>query len=145
MDPITGIGLAASLIQLVTFGISAAQTCKELYGKGVLDDHSQVDYVANHLGNLTVSIQQSLQKPTSRSLGLSKEEKDLVDLSKKCQDCSQRLQDKLQKLRGSPNSIVLAASRTVRALWRKNSIEEIQKELENYRSTLETSLLSRLR
>ena len=145
MDPITGIGLAASVIQLVTFGISAAQTCKELYEKGVLDDHSQVDYVANHLGSLTVSIQQSLQKPTSRSLSLTKEEKELVDLSQKCQNCSQKLQHELHKLRGSRNSIVLAASKTARALWKKNSIEKIQKELESYRSTLETSLLSRLR
>ena len=145
MDPITGIGLAASVIQLVTFGISAAQTCKDFYEKGALDNHSQVEYVANHLGSLTVSIQQSLQKPTSRSLGLSKEEKELLDLSQKCQNCSHKLQHELQKLRGSRNSIVLAASKTARALWKKNSVEKIQKELECYRSTLETSLLSRLR
>ena len=145
MDPITGIGLAASVIQLVTCGISAAQTCKEFYEKGALDDLSQVDYVANHLGSLTVSIHQSLQKHPSRSLGLSKEEKELLDLSQKCRNCSQKLQHELQKLRGSRNSIVLAASKAARALWKRNSIEKIQRELENYRSTLETSLLSRLR
>ena len=147
MDPITGIGLAASVIQLVTFGISAAQTCKQIYEQGVLDDNSQVEYVANHLGSLTVSIQQSLQKPTSRSLGLSKEEKELIDLSQKCQNCSVKLQHELQKLQvpKSRASIVLAASKTARALWKKNSIEKTQRELESYRSTLETSLLSRLR
>ena len=147
MDPITGIGLAASVIQLVTFGISAAQTCKTIYEQGVLDDNSQVEYVANHLGSLTASIQQPLQKPTSRSLGLSKEEKELVDLSQKCQSCALKLQHELQKLQvpKSRASIVLAASKTARALWKKNSIEKIQRELESYRSTLETSLLSRLR
>ena len=146
MDPITGIGLAASVIQLVTFGISAAKTCKEIYEQGVLDDNSQVDYVANHLASLTVSIQQSLQISNTQSLVLSKEEKELVDLSRRCEECALKLQHELQKLQTKPRaSIILAASKAARALWKKNSIEQIQKQLENYRSTLEISLLSRLR
>ena len=146
MDPITGIGLAASVIQLVTFGISAAKTCREIYEQGVSGDHSQVDYVASHLASLTVSIQQSLQNPTTQALRLSKEERELVDLSWQCQNCAQQLQHEIQKLQTKPRtSIVPAASKAARALWKKNSIEKIQKQLENYRSTLEISLLSRLK
>ena len=148
MDPITGIGLAASVIQLVTFGISAAKTCREIYEQGVLGDHSQVEYVANNLASLTVSIQQSLRNSNTQSLVLSKEERELVDLSRRCEDCALKLQHELQKLqtRTKPRtSVVLAASKAARALWKKNSIEQIQKQLESYRSTLEISLLNRLR
>ena len=146
MDPITGIGLAASVIQLVTFGISAAKTYREVYEQGVLGDHSQMGYVANHLASLTVSIQQSLQNSNARSLVLSKEEKELVDLSQRCQNCALQLQHEFQKLETEKRtSIVVAASKAARALWKKNSIEQIQKQLEAYRSTLEISLLSRLR
>ena len=146
MDPVIGIGLAASVIQLVTFGISAAKTCRELYEQGVLDDHSQVDYVANHLAGLTVTLQQSLRNSYTQSLVLSKEERDLVDLSRRCEICALKLQHELGRLQTkSRSSIVLAASKAARALWKKNTIEQIQKQLESYRSTLEISLLSRLR
>ena len=148
MDPITGIGLAASVIQLVSFSIGAAKTCREIYEHGVSSDHSRVDYLANHLASLTLSIQQSLQNPTTQSLRLSKEERELVILSRECQNCAHQLQQEIQKLgvQTKPrSSIVLAASKAARALWKKNSIEQIQKQLENYRSTLEISLLSRLR
>ena len=147
MDPITGIGLAASVIQLVTFGISAAKTWREIYEQGVLGDHSQVEYVANHLASLTVSIQQSLRKSNTRSLVLSKEERELVDLSRRCEGCALKLQHELHEgIALQPrNSVVLAAKKAARALWKKNSIEQIQKQLESYRSTLEISLLNRLR
>lgn len=148
MDPITGIGLAASVIQLVSFGIDAAKTCREIYENGVLDDHSQVDYYAAQLSTLTMSIRQSLQNSNTQSLVLSPEETELVDLSQRCQGCALQLQQEIQKLgvQTKPrSSIVLAASKAARALWKKNSIERIQKQLENYRSTLEISLLSRLR
>lgn len=146
MDPITGIGLAASVIQLVTFGISAAKTCREIYEQGVLGDHSQVEYVANHLGSLNKSIQQSLRNSNVQSLVLSKEERELVGLNRRCADCSLKLQHELRRLETRPHtSIALAASKAARALWRKNKIEKIQRELESYRSTLEISLLSRLR
>ena len=146
MDPITGIGLAASVIQLVSFGIGAAKTCREIYEQGVSDDHSQVDYIVNHLASLTVSIRQSLQNSDTQSLRLSKEERELVDLSWRCQKSADQLQTELKKLQTKPRtSIVSAASKAARALWKKNSIEQIQRQLESYRSTLEISLLSRLR
>ncbi len=147
MDPITGIGLAASVIQLVTFGISAAKTCREIYEQGVLGDHSQVEYVASHLASLTVSIQQSLRNSNTQSLVLSKEERELVDLSRRCEGCALKLQHELQRLQTSKTriSVVLAASKAARALWKKNTIEQVQKQLESYRSTLEISLLNRLR
>ena len=148
MDPITGIGLAASVIQLVSFGIGAAKTCIEIYEQGVSADYNQVDYVASHLASLTVSIQQSLQTPTTVSPCLSDEERELIELSRRCQSTAQRLQCEIQELRLQTkprNSVVSAASKAARALYKKNPIEQIQKQLENYRSTLETSLLSRLR
>ena len=146
MDPITGVGLAASVIQLVTFGIGAAKTCREIYEQGLSGDHSQLDYVASHLASLTVSIQQSLQNSTTQSLRLSKEERELVDLSRQCQNCAHQLSIEIHKLQTKPKtSIVLAASKAARALWKKNRIEQIQKQLEIYRSTLEISLLSQLR
>ena len=103
-------------------------------------------YVAKHLASRIVSMQQSLRNSNTQSLILSKEEQELVDLSRRCENCGLKLQHETVRLQTKPRtSIVLAASKAARALWKKNSIEKIQRELERYRLTLELSLLSRLR
>ena len=60
MDPITGIGLAASVIQLVKFGIDAVKKCGEVYQQGSVSEYSNIDYTTGHLASLTESLQQFL-------------------------------------------------------------------------------------
>lgn len=146
MDPITGVGLAASVIQLVTFSIDCIKIVREVYERGSVGRHDDTAYTANHLADLTRSLQQSLQSSDKQSSILSKDERELLDLSRHCEDCAQTLQHELDKLQSQPRSSVLAAThKAARAIWTKRKIEEVSKRLETYRSTLETSLLHRLR
>ena len=146
MDPVTGVGLAASVIQLVTFSIDCIQIVREVYEHGSVGRYDDTAYTTNHLADLTRSLQQSLQISSQQSSSFSKDERDLLDLSRHCQNCAQTLQHVLSKLQSRPRSSVLAATRiATRAIWKKPKIEEIGKRLETYRSTLETSLLHRLR
>ena len=143
MDPITGIGLAASVIQLVTFSIHAVKTCRDMHEQG---QYSDLDYTTGHLASLTRSLQQSLQSSGRQSVTLSREEKDLLELGRKCEDCANKLQRELYKLQTQKRVSPLEAARlAARAIWDKGTINKIQKELEKYQSTLELSLLSRLR
>ena len=146
MDPVTGIGLAASVVQIVQFGINAAKTCQQIYQQGSTSEQSDADFTADRLANLTSSLQHSLQKSATSGFVLSKEEKDLVDLGKKCEDCAHKLQHELRKLRArSQASTMEAARKTARSVWKKGSIVKIQEQLESYRRMLETSLLYDLR
>ena len=146
MDPITGVGLVASVIQLVTFGIQAAGTCREVYEQGSVKEYKALDYTAGHLASLTRSLQQSMQSPSTRSRILSREEQDLLDLGQKCEGCANKLERELCKLQTQKRVSTLEAARiAARAIWKKGTIDRIQKELEKYKSTLEISLLSRLR
>ena len=146
MDPVTGVGLAASVIQLVTFSIDSIKIVREVYERGSVARYDDTAYTTNHLADLTRSLQQSLQSPSQQSSALSKDERDLLDLGRHCQNCAQTLHYELSKLQSRPRSSVLAATRiATRAIWKKPKIEEISKRLETYRSTLETSLLHRLR
>ena len=107
MDPITGIGLAASVIQLVHFGINAPKPCQQIYQQGSTSGHVDADFIAGHLTALTSSLQQSLQSTGTRSSALSKEEKDLIELGHKCQDCARKLQHELHKLQARPRESAL--------------------------------------
>ena len=146
MDPVTGVGLAASVIQLLTFGIDAVKTCQEVYQKGSISDYSNLDYITDHLAGLTASLQQSLQSPDIGSGALTREERDLVELARKCEDCTKILQKELDKLQTRPRASTRKAVRlAARAIWKKGTIDKINQQLQAYQSTLETSLLSRLR
>ena len=146
MDPITGIGLVASVLQLVQFSINAAQTCHQIYQQGSTSEHTDAAYTANHLADLTKSLQDSLNNAGTSKSALSKEEKDLVDLGRKCEDCANKLQHELRKLQARPQASALEAARkAARSIWKKGSIAKIQEQLDGYRGTLETSLLYRLR
>ena len=146
MDPITGIGLVASVVQLITFSIDSVKTIQEVYRQGSLGKNTDAEYLAGHLTNLTRSLQQSLQSSSPPSTALTRDEKDLIDLGRKCENSAQELQHELRRLHSQPRDSVLAAARmVVRAIRAKRKIEDISKKLEAYRSILETSLLYRLR
>ena len=146
MDPITGISLAASVIQLITFGIDAVKTCREIYQKGSVSDYKDLDYTTNHLAGVTNSLQQSLQSSITGSRVLTREEKDLIKLAQECEDCAKLLQKELDILQTQPGASTLHSVRlTARAIRKKGTIDKINQHLQTYQSTLETSLLSRLR
>lgn len=146
MDPITGIGLVASIVQLVQFGISTAETFQEIYQHGSTTEHIGADITAGHLASLSDSVQQSLLTTRTQSAVLSKEESDLIDLARKCNDCANILQYELRKMQAQPQaSHMKTVRKAARSIWKKNAIVKIQEQLEDYRRTLETSLLYRLR
>ena len=146
MDPITGVGLVASVVQLLTFGIDTVKTCQELYQKGSVSEYKNLGYTTSHLAGLNSSLQQSLQSSNARSGALTGEEKDLIDLARKCEECATKLQKKLDKLQTQPRASTPKAVRLAfRAIRKKGAIDKINQELQAYQSTLDTSLLTRLR
>ena len=146
MDPVSGIGLAASVIQLVHFSLNTAKTCREIYRKGYMDDDETTASIAGHLAHLTTTFDQSLHAPGAQSVALSSEENEIVDLGRKCRKCANKLGQELRKLHAQPQGSALGAVRkTARSIWKRGTIFKLQAELESYQSILEASLLYRLR
>ena len=56
MDPITGIGLAASVIQLVKFGIDAVKKCGEVYQQGSISEYSNIDYTTGQSYRIAAAV-----------------------------------------------------------------------------------------
>ena len=92
MDPVTGIALAASVIQIVTFSIDTVKTLKDVYESGSVSRYDDVGHTTKQLASLTESLQADVQKSSPQKSLLNKEERDLIDLAGKCEDCAQKLQ-----------------------------------------------------
>lgn len=132
-------------MQVVMFSVATIKACRQVYQQGSLSEYNNIGNRINHLINVTSSLRQTLQSPSAQSLALTKEDSDLVDLARKCQNCANQLQNELRKLQTQPRASTLdAARRTARAIWKKNTIEGIYKELQAYQLTLEALLLFRL-
>lgn len=149
MDPVTGIGLGASVVQFLKFGIDTVTKIREVCEQGSIGKYEDLNYTTDHLEKTTRSLQQSLQQSqqsyNTRSSALAREEQELIDVARKCEKCARELQHEFRKLQSQPRSSVLdAMKRVAQATWRKGKIEEIDKQLKAFQSTLETSLLLRL-
>ena len=146
MDPVTGVGLAASVIQLLKFSIDVAKTCRTIYDQGSTDENVQADLTAGHLLGLTTLVQQRLHQTGAQSTTMSSEEKEIIDLVQACEDCAKRLHQELEKAQMPPRaSIIKVARKTARSVWSRSTIVKIQDELESYRRVLDIALLNRLR
>lgn len=149
MDPVTGIGLVASVVQLVSFGVQTFKTCRQIQ-HGSYQQHEDLDSTSKRLAELTEPLKASLQQrshPRQREqLALAKEEKNLLEVSQQCHDCARKLQDEIRKLQAQPgDGRVDVARKAARAIFKKDRLKEIQSQLERYQAILETSLLHRLR
>lgn len=146
MDPITGISLAASILQLLEAGVGATKHCREIYQQGFTNEHANANETAGKLARLSNSIQQSLQNAEMQSAKLSREEQDLMDLGRKCEECANILQHELHKLRAQPQTSPLQAVRiTARSVFKKHRIVKIQEQLESHQRVLGTLLAYRSR
>jgi hypothetical protein len=64
LDPITALGLAASVVQLVESGFSFVSKCKELYKLGSTIDNTDLTILTNDLQNVHIGLVESLEVAT---------------------------------------------------------------------------------
>ena len=107
MDPISTIGLAASVVQLIDFTESLLCGTYEIYKSATNTGDTKINFdlltVTTSLKALNDDLQFSLRKVTSGSKTLSKYD---VEIGKTCEDCSkvaEQLISKLEKLKTTMN------------------------------------------
>ena len=146
MDPATGIGFAAAVVQLVNFGVDAAKTCGEVYRQGSTTENADIQYTTTHLAKLTQILQQSLKDSTKPTTSPTQEEQKLIELSEKCRICAEALQQELLQLqRRSSSSSLETFKKGAQAVLKRRTIAKIYDQLETHKSTLEIAVLFRLR
>ena len=71
---------------------------------------------------------------------------ELQDLCSKCSNTAQQLCTEVQKLKvNGPHRKREAVVKTVKAMWKKGAIEDLQKQLDGYQKLLDSNILVDLR
>ena len=141
MDPVSAFSLTCGVIQIVDFSTKAVSSCRRLYKAGSLSENAEVEEWTNHL----IRLRDELYPPASRGNvadASHPDEQELLQLAVKCSDTASDLVAELNTLRlSSPRRKREAVKKGFQALWKKSTLDEIQKRLTDYQRLLDSKIL----
>ena len=147
LDPLSALGLAGNVIQLVDFSWKLLSRTNSLYkaSDGASLENREMGMIANDLSRLTNRMHVSLQV-TTRSAMLTADEEGLRDLSEACEGVARELLAALDKLRAKGKHQKWESFRkALVAVWSKEKVADIMERLSAFRSQLDTHVLLSLR
>jgi hypothetical protein len=147
LDPVSAVGLASSVIQIVDFSCRLVSKTSEYRTStdGALIEHKELRAAANRLSALSKAIHgpltkcKSLRKPTNVDTALS-------DIAGECLDRASELTQALQELQidGTTNTWK-SFRQALKAIWEKEKIEQIRRRLDTLREHVVIHLLVSIR
>ncbi|RSL57756.1 hypothetical protein CEP54_008121 [Fusarium duplospermum] len=141
MEPLAALSLACNIMQLLSFGGEAISLCRKVYKTGEIDP-SLKDYSCQ-----TAKICESLNDNlTQRQLDLGPDASDLQQRAIMCKAAADKLNHELELL--TPTSGTSGWRRgftaPIKAIRHKHHLSELEKDLNNLKSGLDTQLLVRI-
>jgi hypothetical protein len=134
MDPLTSLGLVASLVQLVDFSGKIVSCSTQLYesSTGALADNVAIKAVLDHLILLNDKVKKS---------GTSTGDPVLENLCKSCSVVAVELLTTLEKIQVQGHRQKLESVRKAfQSVWSKKRIEELERRLAGFRQQLNLHL-----
>jgi hypothetical protein len=135
MDPLTALGLASNVIQVVDFSIKIVSKGRQIYksADGALVETVDLEAVTT---NFTI-INEKLRKSMPVGLGSP-----LLDVCQRCQNTADELLMGLEKQKIQGNKTKWKSARAaLRTLWSKEVVEDLEVRLESLQAQLRTHLL----
>ena len=145
MDPVTAFSLACGIIQVIDFSARVISKCQEIYKTGSLSENDDLESTAGHL----TTLQADLAPPASANGAGAPTpgDRELLELSSKCTGIAANLIQELQSIKAQivPATSWKAISLAFKSLKKKSVIGRMQKQLDQYRTILDTTILADLR
>lgn len=147
MDPITALGIAGSVVQLVDFGIKVVSKSKKIYrsGDGTLERNHDLESVASDLLVIQTKLRQSL-RPLESQGPLSEDDHALVKLSESSSDVASELLERLNKAKVEGRFQRWKSVRqAVKSITSKKDVDELADRLMTLRGQLDLRIVIGLR
>lgn len=141
MDPASAIGLASSIVQLITFSSDLLSKTREIHSSA---DGAAVENV--ELEAISTSLLELSREVNEGKFHLTKADKQLKDLCAGCQKVADELLEVVRRLKGSDSKTKWRSFRqAVLTVWKEKEVRALVDRLERYRSQIDTALLVALR
>lgn len=151
LDPLTALGLAGNLIQVIQFSYDIVSEGNKIYHDtgGVLDHNKTTEEVASDLSELTQALKtkQEEWRVAHGRTALDPDETRLRNLCDRCVEVAFELQIQLNKLKAKEGrgKRLRSYKQALISVWRKDAIEEIAARLKRYQQELDTRVLLGIR
>ena len=131
MDPVTCIGLAASILTFIDFSSSLVRGSYEVYksSTGTTAENAHISNVVDDLNELVSGLETDL-------VGETKHEKALVKLAEQCQGLAGELVYLLGKLRANGESRWEAVKVKWKSMRNEKNVAHVEQRLRDYRSEI---------
>ncbi|KAI6902022.1 hypothetical protein KC318_g10474 [Hortaea werneckii] len=147
MDPLSALSIGAAVLRFVDFGSKLLVNGYDAYHSvaGATTDNLELEKVTQDLSSLCLALE--FNHVTS-SRALSRDEKALLKLALDCRELAQSLVQLLQGLKvksGTRHRSWESIRQTIRSVWKKSEIEDLQARLERIRNEMDSRLLELIR
>ena len=147
MNPVSALGVASSVVQLVDFTHSLVRGTYEIYKSASGHSAASVDLQSITIGLKTLNddLRLSLDRAASGK-ELSKSDAELQTLCKNCNVATDELISALEKLKTQKNhSFWDSFGRALLTVWSKKEVEALQKQLDAFRQQISLHIIASVR
>lgn len=144
IDPLTALGLASNIVQLITFTSDLVSKSREYYHSvdGRLLDKLELEAITSTLQNLS----SDLIVPTSEKSQVTQTERQLKELCTGCKQVTRELLALIGSLKSDGSRSRWKSFRqALRSMWQEEKINDLEKRLDRYRRQIDTTLMISLR
>jgi len=145
VDPFTAIGLAASVLQFLSFAKTCVSEGRELYrsSAGITSENQRTAVSATALLDLVARLEQGISRVGPSP---SRSQRGICDVAKDCRDAATELLRGIDETRLSSHRNVLRSVKgVILGYLHKSAIETWRKRLDAMQRELSTHLLVQLR
>lgn len=141
LEPLVALGLACSIMQVITFAGDTIAVCRTIFNTGSLDP--SLDAQAKCLASVCAELEErrrSIVGPVTR------DEENVLSVARAILDAAAELRTEIENVCGSTSKGKMGASITgsLKLAWRKRKVDQLQKTILNGQKALEDRLLVRL-
>ncbi|KAE9362558.1 hypothetical protein N431DRAFT_145544 [Stipitochalara longipes BDJ] len=147
MDPVTALGVASAVVQLVDFTQALIRGTYEIYRSpsGKSDANVDLETITTSLKRLTDDLQLSLGEATI-SRKLSPGDVEIQNICKDCNVVATKLVSALDKLKAQKTQRLWDSfGVALRTVWSEEEVETLQAQLHNFRSQLSLLIVTSIR
>jgi hypothetical protein len=144
MDPLSALGVAASVAQFVQFGASLVSKSRQIYRQGALLDHIECGHATRRLTEVANDVKKSLKDLEY----LGEPSSDAKELERICRNCvkpSEELLFRLEKVRLNEKNTFRkwkSLRQALKTVCMKDGVDSLSRRIADCRNELNTHLIA---
>jgi hypothetical protein len=137
LDPLTALGIACNVMQVISFAHEVASTVKQVKKDGSVDPKLREH--AGNLSNTSKQLEQSIDGSNFRPI--SQNQADLRNIAVKCLKTSKAMQSKLDEIDSSERGPVM---KVLKMRWITNELQKLETDMQKYQDAMQSRILVHL-